>query len=61
MTGSEGRGLPMWARVTGFFIGAGTVIHEVINEPRWIVLLVGMVMMGYVSSDLLDKWKGGPP
>jgi hypothetical protein len=51
----------MWARVTGFFIGAGTVIHEVINEPRWIVLLVGMVMMGYVSSDLLDKWKGGPP
>lgn len=57
---SGGRGLPMWARVTGFFIGAGTVVYEVVNEPRWVVLLVALTLMGYVSPDILDKWKGGP-
>jgi hypothetical protein len=61
MTGEDGgRGLPMWARVTAFFGGLGMVFYEVVNEPRWVVLLVALTMMGYVSPDILDKWKGGP-
>ena len=61
MTGeNSGRGLPAWARVTAFFSGLGVVFYEVANEPRWVVLLVALTLMGYVSPDIFDKRKDPP-
>jgi uncharacterized protein (DUF983 family) len=57
----SGGSVPMWLRITIVVVGIMTVVHEVLNEPRWIVLVVAMVMMGLVSPDIIDRWKGGPP
>ena len=54
-------GIPAWVRLLIVLVGIAVVIHEVLTEPRWIVLVAAMVMMGLVSPDLLDRWRNGPP
>lgn len=58
---SNGGGLiPMWLRILIVVVGIMIVVHEVLTEPRWILLVTAMVMMGLVSPDIIDRWKGGP-
>ena len=52
--------IPMWLRMAIVVVGIAVVVHEVLTEPRWIVLVVAMVMMGLVSPDILDRWRNGP-
>jgi hypothetical protein len=53
--------VPMWLRVVIVVAGILVVVHEVLTEPRWLVMVVAMVMMGLVSPDILDRWRKGPP
>ena len=57
---SRADGIPAWVRILIVVVGIAVVVHEVLTEPRWIVLVVAMVMMGLVSPDILDRWRNGP-
>lgn len=62
MTGNgAASSIPMWLRILIVVAGIVVVIHEMLTEPRWVMILVAMVMMGLVSPDIIDRWKGGPP
>lgn len=63
MTATEnggGSSIPMWLRLLIVVVGIMIVVHEVLaDEPRWLILVTAMVMMGLVSPDIIDRWKGG--
>ncbi len=56
----EAAAIPTWLRILIVVVGIAVVVHEVLTEPRWIILVVAMVMMGLVSPDLVDRWRKGP-
>lgn len=47
---------PKWFRVAVNLAGLGIVVHEsFLDRPRWLVMVVCLVMMGVVGPDVLDS------